>query len=67
LWAGFQIAIVVVLFVVVLLALLWGDKKRLDDGRTIADKILSCFKIVIGFYQVSFFAFLLLDSKSRMP
>ena len=45
---------VIVLFILVLLAIMWGDKKKVDSerGRTIADKILSCFKIVIGFYQV---------------
>ena len=31
---------------------LWGDSKRADNNRTVADVIMSCFKIVIGFYQV---------------
>ena len=31
---------------------LWGDSKRADNNRTVADVVMSCFKIVIGFYQV---------------
>ncbi|XP_022810399.1 putative leucine-rich repeat-containing protein DDB_G0281931 [Stylophora pistillata] len=44
--------LVVVLFVTVFLMVLWGDSKRTENNRTIADIIMSCFKIVIGFYQV---------------
>ena len=44
--------VVVALFVVVFLMVLWGDSKRTDNDRTVADVIMSCFKIVIGFYQV---------------
>ena len=43
---------VIVLFVVVFVMVLWGDSKATEDSRTIADVIMSCFKIVIGFYQV---------------
>ena len=31
---------------------LWGDSKKTENDRTVADVIMSCFKIVIGFYQV---------------
>lgn len=44
--------LVIVLFVAVFLMVLWGDSKRTENNRTIADIIMSCFKIVIGFYQV---------------
>ena len=44
--------VVVALFVVVFLMVLWGDSKRTENDRTVADVIMSCFKIVIGFYQV---------------
>ena len=43
---------VIALFVAVFLMVLWGDSKRAEDNRTVADVIMSCFKIVIGFYQV---------------
>ena len=43
---------VIVLFVAVFLMVLWGDSKRADNNRTVADVVMSCFKIVIGFYQV---------------
>ncbi|XP_078366424.1 uncharacterized protein LOC144650588 [Oculina patagonica] len=43
---------VIVIFVVVFMMVLWGDSKATSDSRTIADVIMSCFKIVIGFYQV---------------
>ena len=43
---------VIALFVVVFLMVLWGDSKATEKSRTIADIIMSCFKIVIGFYQV---------------
>ena len=44
--------LVIALFVAVFLMVLWGDSKRTENNRTIADVIMSCFKIVIGFYQV---------------
>ena len=44
--------VVVALFVVVFVMVLWGDSKRIENDRTVADVIMSCFKIVIGFYQV---------------
>ena len=31
---------------------MWGDSKRTENNRTVADVIMSCFKIVVGFYQV---------------
>ena len=31
---------------------LWGDSKKTENNRTAADIIMSCFKIVIGFYLV---------------
>ena len=42
----------IVLFVAVFLMVLWGDSKQTENNRTIADIIMSCIKIVIGFYQV---------------
>ena len=44
--------VVIALFVVVFLMVVWGDSKHTEDDRTVADVIMSCFKIVIGFYQV---------------
>ena len=44
--------VVVALFVVVFVMVLWGDSKQTENDRTVADVIMSCFKIVIGFYQV---------------
>ena len=44
--------LVIVLFVAVFLIVLWGDSKRAENNRTVADVVMSCFKIVIGFYQV---------------
>ena len=44
--------VVAALFVVVFLMVLWGDSKRTENDRPVADVIMSCFKIVIGFYQV---------------
>lgn len=44
--------LVIALFVAVFLMVLWGDSKQTENDRTIADIIMSCFKIVIGFYQV---------------
>ena len=43
---------VVVLFVAVFMMILWGDSKHSGTDRTVADVIMSCFKIVIGFHQV---------------
>ena len=43
---------VIIIFIVVLLMVLWGDSKASGNSRTVADVIMSCFKIVIGFYQV---------------
>ena len=43
---------VVVVIVAVFVMVLWGDSKATENSRTIADVIMSCFKIVIGFYQV---------------
>ena len=43
---------VISLFVAVFLMVLWGDSKRAENSRTVADVVMSCFKIVIGFYQV---------------
>ena len=45
-------SLVIALFVAVFLLVLWGDSKRTENNRTVADVIMSCFKIVIGFYQV---------------
>ena len=44
--------LVIALFVAMFLMVLWGDSKRAENNRTVADVIMSCFKIVIGFYQV---------------
>ena len=44
--------LVILLFGAVFLMVLWGDSKKTENDRTIADIIMSCFKIVIGFYQV---------------
>ena len=44
--------LIVLSFVVVFLMVFWGDSKQTENNRTIADVIMSCFKIVIGFYQV---------------
>ena len=44
--------LVFALFVVVFLVVMWGDSKRTENNRTVADVIMSCFKIVVGFYQV---------------
>ncbi|XP_022799326.1 putative leucine-rich repeat-containing protein DDB_G0281931 isoform X2 [Stylophora pistillata] len=42
---------VICVFVIVFLLVLWGDTKRTDNNRTVADVIMSCVKIVLGFYQ----------------
>ena len=44
--------LVIVLFVAAFVMVLWGDSRRADNNRTVADVVMSCFKIVIGFYQV---------------
>ncbi|CAH3018879.1 unnamed protein product, partial [Porites evermanni] len=44
--------VVVALFVIVFLMIFWGNSKQTDNNRTLTDVIMSCFKIVIGFYQV---------------
>ena len=44
--------VVVLVFVAVFLVVLWGDSKRTEKNRTVADVVMSCCKIVIGFYQV---------------
>ncbi|XP_031566728.1 uncharacterized protein LOC116301752 isoform X2 [Actinia tenebrosa] len=50
--AGLQVAGVLIMFVFILFALLWGERKKINGGRTWTDIIMSCFKIIIGFYQV---------------
>ena len=45
-------AAVVILFLAVFMMVLWGDAKHTDNDRTVADVIMSCFKIVLGFHQV---------------
>ena len=45
-------AVVVILFIGVFMTVLWGDSKLAGNDRTVADVIMSCFKIVIGFHQV---------------
>ena len=44
--------LVLAIFVLVCLMVLWGDSKKTEDDRTVADVIMSCFKIVTGFFQV---------------
>ena len=44
--------VVVTVFVAVFLLVLWGDSRRTENNRTVADVAMSCCKIVIGFYQV---------------
>ena len=44
--------LVIVLFVAVFLMVLWGDSRHAENNRTVADVVMSCFKIVTGFYQV---------------
>lgn len=50
--AVLQVIGVIVIFLLVLLAVFWGDKKKADHNRTWADVILSRFKIIVSFYQV---------------
>ena len=45
-------AVVVFAFVAVFLLVLCGDSRRTEDNRTVADVVMSCCKIIIGFYQV---------------
>ena len=44
--------VVILVFVAVFLLVLWGDSRRIENNRTVADVVMSCCKIVIGFYQV---------------
>lgn len=46
--------VAIVVFVLLFGMILWGDSKRTrnDGTRSVADVIMSCSKIVIGFYQV---------------
>ena len=46
--------VVILVFVFLFVMVLWGDSRRtkIDRTRTVADVIMSCTKIVIGFYQV---------------
>lgn len=43
---------VIFVFVTVFLLVLWGDSRSTENNRTVADVVMSCCKIVIGFYQV---------------
>ena len=45
-------AAIVILFLALFIIVLWGDSKMAGSDRTIADVIMSCLKIVIGFHQV---------------
>ena len=45
----------IALFILLCLIISWTDKLKTEDGdggRTFADVTLSCFKILVGFYQV---------------
>ncbi|XP_078362624.1 uncharacterized protein LOC144646519 [Oculina patagonica] len=46
--------VVIMVFALLFVMVLWGDSRRTEDDRTrtVADVIMSCAKIVIGFYQV---------------
>ena len=46
--------VVILVFVLLFVTVLWGDSRRTENDRTrtVADVIMSCAKIVIGFYQV---------------
>ncbi|XP_078357502.1 uncharacterized protein LOC144642416 [Oculina patagonica] len=46
--------VVILVFALLFVMVLWGDSRRTEDDRTrtVADVIMSCTKIVIGFYQV---------------
>ncbi|XP_078348690.1 uncharacterized protein LOC144633701 isoform X1 [Oculina patagonica] len=43
---------ILVLFLAAFMLILWGDSKHASNDRTVADVIMSCIKIVIGFHQV---------------
>ena len=46
--------VVILVFALLFVLVLWGDSRTTEDDRTrtVADIIMSCAKIVIGFYQV---------------
>ncbi|XP_022794412.1 putative leucine-rich repeat-containing protein DDB_G0281931 isoform X2 [Stylophora pistillata] len=44
--------VIVLLFMLLFVIVFWGDSRRTEDNRTVADVVMSCIKIVIGFYQV---------------
>ena len=44
--------VIIFLFVLLFVIVFWGDSRRAEDNRTVADVVMSCIKIVIGFYQV---------------
>ena len=48
----FLVVGVVVAFILIITAVIWGDSRKAGHNRTWADVILSRFKIVISFYQV---------------
>ena len=48
----FVIVGVVLAFILIIIAVIWGDSRKAGQNRTWADVILSRFKIVISFYQV---------------
>ena len=45
-------AVIVLLFVLLFVIVFMGDSRRAGDNRFVADVVMSCTKIVIGFYQV---------------
>ena len=47
-----QMSVVALIFILVVLGVLWGETKKMEGNRTVTDVMLSCFKIVVGFYQV---------------
>ena len=46
--------VVILVFALLFVTVLWGDSRKTENDRTrtVADVIMSCAKIVIGFYQV---------------
>ena len=44
--------VIILVFVLLFVMVFWGDLRHTEDDRTVADVIMSCIKIVIGFYQV---------------
>ena len=65
--AALQAVGIILAFVLVIIAVIWGDSKRAGQTeRTWADVILSGFKIVISFYQVIMGVFSAL-SRVRWP